>query len=113
MINEAPRVILDFDHVDQSQPEPSPRFRVTLAHLFVAAIAGFSLFLGLANITRQGFANLYYAAAVRSMMQNWHAFYFASLDSKGFVSIDKPPLGFWIQTGSALLFGFQGWSILL
>jgi 4-amino-4-deoxy-L-arabinose transferase-like glycosyltransferase len=107
------RVILAFDQSDQPLPASPPRFRVTVAHLVVAIIAGFSLFLGLANIAAQGFANLYYAAAVRSMMQNWHAFYFASLDPKGFVSIDKPPLGFWIQTGSALLFGYQGWSILL
>src|SRR5215212_10253364 len=31
----------------------------------------------------------------------------------GFVSVDKPPLGFWIQATSAYLFGFHGWSLLL
>ena len=31
----------------------------------------------------------------------------------GFVSVDKPPLGFWIQAASAKVFGFQGWSIIL
>jgi len=83
------------------------------AHLLVAACTGFSLYLSVANIKDQGFANFYYAAAVRSMMQNWHAFYFVSLDSRGFVSIDKPPVGFWIQTASALVFGYHGWSLLL
>jgi 4-amino-4-deoxy-L-arabinose transferase-like glycosyltransferase len=29
------------------------------------------------------------------------------------VSVDKPPLGFWIQAASTQLFGFHGWSLLL
>ncbi len=60
-----------------------------------------------------GYANTYYAAAVKSMLQSWHNFFFVSFDPGGFVSIDKPPLGFWIQTASAKLFGFSGFSILL
>src|SRR5579862_9229659 len=59
-----------------------------------------------------GYANTYYAAAVKSMLQSWHNFFFVSFDPGGFVSIDKPPLGFWIQTASARLFGFHGWSLL-
>src|SRR5262249_28932253 len=31
----------------------------------------------------------------------------------GFVTVDKPPLGFWIQAASAKLLGFSGLSILL
>jgi 4-amino-4-deoxy-L-arabinose transferase-like glycosyltransferase len=38
---------------------------------------------------------------------------FVSFDPGGFVSIDKPPLGFWIETASARLFGFSGLSLLL
>ena len=44
---------------------------------------------------------------------NWHNFFFVSFDPSGFVSIDKPPLGFWIQAVSAKLFGFSEWSLLL
>ena len=40
----------------------------------------------------------YYAAAVRSMLQSWHNFFFVSFDLGGFVSVDKPPLAYWIQT---------------
>ncbi len=69
--------------------------------------------LNLWKITASGYANTYYSAAVRSMVQNWHNFFFVSFDPGGFVSVDKPPLGFWIQTASAKLFGFHGWSILL
>ena len=38
---------------------------------------------------------------------------FVSFDPGGFVSIDKPPLGFWIETASAKLFGFSGVSLIL
>jgi len=57
--------------------------------------------------------NLYYAATVRSMLTSWHAFFFASFDPAGFVTIDKPPLGFWVQAASAKLFGFGALSVLL
>src|SRR3954451_8652490 len=76
----------------------------------VLAVAAALDFIGLAN---EGYANEYYAAAVKSMMQSWHNFFFNSFDPGGFVTIDKPPVGFWIQTISAKLFGFHGWSILL
>jgi 4-amino-4-deoxy-L-arabinose transferase-like glycosyltransferase len=46
------------------------------------------------------------------MLLSWHNFFFASYDA-GFVSVDKPPLGFWIQAASAYLFGFDGLSLLL
>lgn len=79
----------------------------------LAAIAVLAAALGFWRVSRLGDANTYYAAAVRSMLDSWHAFFFASLDAKGFVTVDKPPVGFWIQIGSAALFGFHGWSILL
>jgi 4-amino-4-deoxy-L-arabinose transferase-like glycosyltransferase len=65
------------------------------------------------ELQRNGYANLYYAAAIRSMLENWHNFFFVSFDPGGFVSVDKPPLGFWIQAASAKLLGFSGFSILL
>jgi 4-amino-4-deoxy-L-arabinose transferase-like glycosyltransferase len=46
------------------------------------------------------------------MLDSWYNFFFVSYDA-GFVSVDKPPLGFWIQATSAYLFGFHGWSLLL
>ena len=75
----------------------------------LALSAGLNLF-GLAN---EGYANEYYAAAVRSMLGSWHNFFFVSFDPGGFVTVDKPPLGFMVQTISAKIFGFHGWSILL
>jgi 4-amino-4-deoxy-L-arabinose transferase-like glycosyltransferase len=60
-----------------------------------------------------GFITPYYMAGVRSMMASWHNFFFNAFDPAGYVSLDKPPLAFWIQTGSAELFGFSPFSVLL
>ena len=65
------------------------------------------------KIWGDGFANSYYAAGVYSMGQNFHAFFFNSLDSAGFVTIDKPPLGFWIQVLFTKVFGFSGGVLVL
>ena len=70
-------------------------------------------FLHVFRLRQEGFANLYYAAAVKSMLTSWHDFFFVSFDSAGFVTVDKPPLGLWIQAASAALFGFSGLSLLL
>jgi 4-amino-4-deoxy-L-arabinose transferase-like glycosyltransferase len=79
--------------------------------LFAVLLA--SATLNLVHLDREGWANQYYAAAVQSMMQSWHNFFFVSFDPGGFVTVDKPPLGFWIQVASAKVFGFSGLSILL
>src|SRR5437868_6746563 len=80
--------------------------------LALAGIAAVSAFLGLFRIGREGYANDYYAAAVKSMLENWHAFFFVSFDAGGFVTVDKPPLGLWVQTAFAAVLGFHGWTIL-
>ncbi|HVA85057.1 MAG TPA: glycosyltransferase family 39 protein [Candidatus Saccharimonadales bacterium] len=75
----------------------------------VALAAG----LGLWRLDAEGFSNTYYAATVRSMLASWHAFFFASFDPGGFITVDKPPLGFWVQALSAAILGFSGVSLLL
>jgi 4-amino-4-deoxy-L-arabinose transferase-like glycosyltransferase len=80
--------------------------------LLLSALLALSAFLNLSWLTSEGYANVYYAATVKNMLASWHNFFFASFDA-GFVSVDKPPLGFWIQATSAYLFGFHGWSLLL
>ena len=57
--------------------------------------------------------NLYYAAAARSMLDSWHNFFFVSFDPGGALSVDKPPLGLWLQTASAWVFGFHYWALAL
>ncbi|KWX76476.1 ArnT family glycosyltransferase [Paenibacillus jilunlii] len=65
------------------------------------------------GIWNDQYANTYYTTAVGSMLQSFHNFFFASLDSAGSVTVDKPPVTFWIQTLSALVFGLHGWSVIL
>ncbi len=64
------------------------------------------------GLDQNAYGNVYYAAAVRSMLMNWHNFFFASFDPVGWVSVDKPPVSLWIQTLSARLLGFSGFSII-
>lgn len=79
----------------------------------LAAIVLLSALLNFTNLSIEGYSNQYYAATVKSMTLSLKNFFFAALDPAGFVSVDKPPLGYWMQALSAKIFGFSGWSILL
>jgi 4-amino-4-deoxy-L-arabinose transferase-like glycosyltransferase len=83
------------------------------SRLPLIVIFGLALFLRLFRLGLDGLGNLYYAATVQSMLTGWHNFFFAAFDPAGFVSVDKPPLGFWIQALSVTLFGFHGWALIL
>nr|WP_025775248.1 glycosyltransferase family 39 protein [Clostridium botulinum] len=87
--------------------------KVTKENIALSLILILSLILNLANLNIEGYANQYYAAGVKSMTLSLKNFFFISFDPASFVSIDKPPLGFWIQAIFAKIFGFSGWSIIL
>ncbi|MFC7441840.1 ArnT family glycosyltransferase [Laceyella putida] len=76
-------------------------------------IALLSAFLNIFNIWNDENGNAYYTAAVTSMLQSFHNFFYASFDPAGFVTVDKPPVVFWIQTLFAYVFGVHGWSVIL
>ena len=57
--------------------------------------------------------NPYYDAAIRSMGQSWHNFFFAAFEPGGSVSIDKPPVDLWLQVASVKLFGWHATTLLL
>jgi len=82
--------------------------RITLGGILLVAA-----FLNVYSLQKVGYGNVYYSAAVKSMLTSWHNFFFVSFDAAGFVSVDKPPLGLWIQAASAKLFGFSGLSLIL
>jgi 4-amino-4-deoxy-L-arabinose transferase-like glycosyltransferase len=65
------------------------------------------------NLSQNGFANIYYSAAVKSMLRSWHAFFFVTADPNGLITVDKPPLGLWLQALSARVFGFAPLSLLV
>jgi 4-amino-4-deoxy-L-arabinose transferase-like glycosyltransferase len=83
---------------------PRPEFA---ALLVLAAV------LNLWALSRNGWANEYYSAAVRAMSTNWHAFFYGSFDSSGVMTVDKPPLALWVQALSARVFGFNSLSMLI
>ncbi|MBD3859290.1 glycosyltransferase family 39 protein [Bacillus sp. 28A-2] len=87
------------------------RFQKFDIYLFFILIL--SAILNIYNIWKDDTVNAYYTAAVTSMMQSWHNFFFASFDPAGYVTVDKPPLTFWLQTISAKIFGLHGWSVIM
>ena len=70
-------------------------------------------FLTSYKIWNIGNANAYYTAAVQSMLKSWHNFFYASFDPTGFITVDKPALGLWLECLFALVFGVHGWSVAL
>jgi 4-amino-4-deoxy-L-arabinose transferase-like glycosyltransferase len=92
----------------------NPIFRtIKREKLLLLLITMLSLFLNTLHLNREGYGNLYYAAGIKSMLESWHNFFYLAYDPGGFVSIDKPPLGFWLQALSAKVFGFHGWALIL
>lgn len=81
--------------------------RVALVGITLIAV-----FMNFYQLGKNGYSS-YYPAAIRSMMDSWQNFFFVAYDPGGFVSIDKPPVGFWLEVASAKLFGFNAVSILL
>ncbi|HEX9480518.1 MAG TPA: glycosyltransferase family 39 protein [Solirubrobacteraceae bacterium] len=79
----------------------------------LAAVIAAAAVMNLVRLSQNGYANIFYSAGVRSMMRSWHNFFFVSSDPAGLVSIDKPPLGLWVQAASAKIFGFAPLSLLL
>jgi len=102
----------------QAEPEhpTAPReptsFPVLWQRLALGGILLLSVCMDFYRLGQDGFGS-YYPPAVRSMMDNWHNFFFAAYDPGGFTSLDKPPVGFWLQVISAKIFGFNTVSILL
>jgi 4-amino-4-deoxy-L-arabinose transferase-like glycosyltransferase len=79
----------------------------------LAAIAALALALYTWSLSRNGMANSYYAAAVKSASLSWKAFFFGSLDPGSFITVDKPPVAVWVMALFARAFGFSSWSMLL
>jgi 4-amino-4-deoxy-L-arabinose transferase-like glycosyltransferase len=91
----------------------SERLRALVARPELIGLLALTAALNLWNLGVNGWANTYYSAAVRSMSTSWHDFLFASLDKTGLMTVDKPPLAFWVQALSVRVFGFHPLSILV
>lgn len=88
-------------------------FGLSWTTLALAAIVTLAAALRFGNIGAIGEANTYYTAAVKSMLQSWHNFFFVAAEPGGSVSVDKPPVGLWLQAISAYVLGVSGFSVVL
>lgn len=87
--------------------------RLPLVPLLLGGIILLAALLRFYNLSAIGDGNTYYTAAVESMLQSWHNFFFAAAEPGGSVTVDKPPLGLWIQAASAAIFGVNGVAVAL
>ena len=65
------------------------------------------------GLSKNGYANEYYAAAVQAGSKSWKAWFFGSFDSSSFITVDKTPGSLWVMGLSARIFGFNSWSMLV
>lgn len=79
----------------------------------LAALLALTGALYLWGLTRNGYANSYYAAAVQAGTHSWKAFLFGSLDAANYITVDKPPASLWLMELSSRAFGFSSFSMLL
>jgi 4-amino-4-deoxy-L-arabinose transferase-like glycosyltransferase len=69
--------------------------------------------LTLWGLTRNGYANTYYAEAAQAASRSWKAWLTNSVDTSGLVSLDKGPLSNMLMGLSGRLFGFSSFTMLL
>lgn len=86
---------------------------ITPAHLLLLGIIILSVALHFLNLQAIGDANTYYTAAVKSMLQSWNNFFFVAAEPGGSLTVDKPPLGLWVEAAFALVLGEKGWVVSL
>jgi 4-amino-4-deoxy-L-arabinose transferase-like glycosyltransferase len=99
---------------DSVRSDPEERWLVT--HWPRLALAALLLVTAVAyvwNLSASGDANSFYAAAVQAGTKSWKAFFFGSLDSSSFITVDKPPASLWVMALSGRIFGFSSWSMLV
>jgi 4-amino-4-deoxy-L-arabinose transferase-like glycosyltransferase len=89
-------------------PDGDPRW----ARPALFALLAVTALLYLWDLSRNGYANDFYAAAVQAGTRSWKAFFFGSFDSSSFITVDKTPASLWVDELSARIFGFGPWSLL-
>ena len=98
---------------ERDGPSGSSRRPGLVDVLWLAALCGLSAWLRIWRLDQNGYGNLYQAATVRSMLLSWHNYFYVSFDPAGFLSVDKPPVAFWIEAASAKLLDFRGFTMML
>jgi 4-amino-4-deoxy-L-arabinose transferase-like glycosyltransferase len=92
----------------RSRPDDPVWARPALLALMLA-----TALLYLVGLSRNGWANEFYAGAAQAGTESWKAFLFGSLDSANFITVDKPAGFLWPMELSARIFGVNYWSLLV
>jgi 4-amino-4-deoxy-L-arabinose transferase-like glycosyltransferase len=90
-------------------PQADPRW----ARPALFGLLALTAVLYLWDLTRNGWANDFYAAAVQAGTKSWKAFFFGSFDQSSFITVDKTPGSLWVMEISGRMFGFGQWSMLV
>ena len=90
-------------------PQADPRW----ARPALFGLLALTAVLYLWDLTRNGWANDFYAAAVQAGTKSWKAFFFGSFDQSSFITVDKTPGSLWVMELSGRIFGFSQWSMLV
>jgi 4-amino-4-deoxy-L-arabinose transferase-like glycosyltransferase len=77
------------------------------------ALLAATALLYLVGLSRNGWANEFYAGAAQAGTESWKAFLFGSLDRSNFITVDKPAGFLWPMELSARIFGVNYWSLLV
>jgi 4-amino-4-deoxy-L-arabinose transferase-like glycosyltransferase len=86
-----------------------PRVGTAAAVFAITALAAVLRFANFAKVP----SNSFYDAAVRSMGQSWHNFFYGAFEPAAQVSVDKTPVDLWLQVASTKLFGFSSVAVRL
>jgi 4-amino-4-deoxy-L-arabinose transferase-like glycosyltransferase len=113
LLRAAPVPTLPASGPRSSTGAPARTRRLPLALPELGLLVVLSGLLNLWALDRNGWANDYYAATVRSMSSSWHNLLYGSFDPSGLMTVDKPPLAFWVQALSARVFGYHSLSVLV
>ena len=97
----------------QAPAVPARRTLRLDARWALAGLLVLTAVLYLVGLTRNGWANDFYAAAVQAGTKSWKAFFFGSFDSANGITVDKTPASLWVMELSARIFGFNQWSVLV
>jgi 4-amino-4-deoxy-L-arabinose transferase-like glycosyltransferase len=90
-------------------PDGDPRW----ARPALLAMLALTAALYTVGLSRNGWANDFYAAAVQAGTKSWKAFFFGSFDASSFITVDKTPASLWVMEISARIFGLNYWSMLV
>jgi 4-amino-4-deoxy-L-arabinose transferase-like glycosyltransferase len=83
------------------------------SRLALPALLALTAVAYLIDLSSSGYANSFYAAAVQAGTKSWKAFFFGSIDSSSFITVDKPPASLWVMALSGRVFGFSSASMLI